>query len=59
MDKSLNTTLQAIFDNWELDSGDPDDIMDALNEAYQTGARDGGMDSEVFEEALEFFSKFK
>lgn len=59
MSESIYEKLNAIFEWWELESGDPDDIMDALNEAYLVGASHGGMDSEVFNHALEFVSKLE
>lgn len=53
--------LLNIMRLWELNSSPAnditsmlaDDIYSALEEAYWTGAADGGMDNEIFNEALE------
>jgi len=45
-------TAQELYDAWELDSKDASDIKSAIAEAFMYGAACGGMDSDLFEEAL-------
>tara|TARA_R110000824_G_scaffold12226_7_gene53676 strand:- start:73512 stop:73688 length:177 start_codon:yes stop_codon:yes gene_type:complete len=52
-------TIREIYYAWDLDTGDKDDIMSALEEAYMIGAGDGGMDikvAKVSKEAIDFFT---
>ena len=49
---------EELFVAWGITSGDlriNEDIKSALAEAFMLGAQAGGMDSDLFEEALGFF----
>ena len=46
-----------LYEKWDLDSRGSEDILSAIAEAYMKGAMNGGMDSSIFEEALDFFKE--
>ena len=49
-------TAEKLYNAWELDSKDKDDILQALAEAYMQGCLDGGIDSSLRDEAIDLFS---
>lgn len=56
----MNSEIEKILEAWDLqDSGERDDIREALHEAYMKGAVAGAIDSVVLSEAVEFTSKLK
>ena len=54
-----DSEAEAVYKAWELDSKDKGDILEALAEAFMRGASAGGMDHDLFEEALSFNYKEK
>ena len=49
-------TAEKLYEAWELDTKDKDDILQALAEAYMRGCADGGMDSSLRDEAIALFT---
>ena len=47
-------TAEELFKAWELGTGDKDDILSAIAEAFMLGAAAGGHDNELLEEAIDF-----
>ena len=47
-------TAEELFKAWDLGTGDKDDILSALAEAFMVGAAAGGHDNTLLEEAIEF-----
>ena len=49
-----NKIVNDIFNNWNIQSShDDNDIKSAIEEAYWEGCLHGGMDHDIFNEALE------
>ena len=47
-------TAEELFTAWDLGTGDKDDILSAIAEAFMLGAAAGGHDNELLEEAIDF-----
>ena len=57
-----NKIVTEIAKSWELSSHSIDervmeDIFSAIEEAYTTGCLHGGLDKDIFQDALNFYSK--
>ena len=50
-----DSVAEDLYKAWDLNTCDVMDIKSALAEAFMLGAQAGGMDSDLFEEALGFF----
>lgn len=47
---------EELYGYWDLEIKDKEDILQALAEAYMRGCMDGGLDSDLHNEAVIFFS---
>jgi hypothetical protein len=49
--------VDQIYDEWELSTGDVDDIKSAINEAYLKGAMHGRINDDLVNDALATYKK--